>query len=63
MSYNGDNVPDDLRYSDHWDDNEVLCPVCGTEMERPTALEDCECGKCGYILFDENDWEPDNDEW
>ena len=56
MSYNGDNVPDDLQNSDYWDDNEVLCPICDGEMEQITASEDYECGDCCYILFKE---EPD----
>ena len=62
MSYNGDNVPDDLRYSDHWDDKEVLCPRCDTEMELIEGSRDLECGECEYILFGD-DGEPDNDEW
>ena len=60
MSYNGDNVPDDCRYSDHWDEVEVLCPQCDTEMDKCDTSEDFECSNCEYILFSD-DGEPDND--
>ena len=62
MSYNGDNVPDDMRYSDYWDDKEVLCPRCHTEMDLIDDSRDLECSNCEYVLFGD-DGEPDNGEW
>lgn len=59
MSFNGYNVPDDMRYSDYWDDSECICPQCDSEMTLMDGdYMECDNKDCGYTYYTDDD-EPD----
>ena len=66
MSYNGNNVPDDCRYSNHWDDTEIECPMCGETMTLDDNNEQATCDneECKHIIeFGDDDPEPPEDDF
>ena len=62
---NGNNVPDDCRYSDYWDDNELTCPVCCESMtiSDDNSQAECDSEECQYIIEAEQDDPEPDDEW
>ena len=58
MSFNGDNVPDDMRHSDHWDGDEYVCPSCGDGMREIEGKINCDSESCDFV-FDIECEEPD----
>ena len=66
MSFNGYNVPDDLRYSNHWDDPEISCPICGETMTLQNDDEQALCDNdgCNHVLeMDTPDPEPPEEDF
>ena len=51
---NGSNVPDDCRHSNHWDDNEILCPSCDDTMTESSDCLDliCDNDECRFFIED-----------
>ena len=64
MSFNGNNVPDDCRHSDFWDEPKYVCPECddGMTLIDGDKLK-CDNKDCAYEYdIDGCDPdEPDND--
>ena len=49
---NGNNVPDDCRNSDHWDDNGITCPICDEAMTITDNDHQAECdsNECDFVV-------------
>ena len=52
MSFNGDNVPDDMQHSNYWDEDDILCPACWESMTKSDNGQEAECDsvECGMII-------------
>ena len=46
---NGNNVPDDCRNSDFWDDG-LICPICDEAMTVDYSIVTCDSDQCDYFV-------------